>query len=60
MTVDDLTNEIIKLLENNSDIKGLVVKLNESFFGEGNAILKLDFVTPNELEELKGRNVGVT
>ncbi|MBF2021783.1 MAG: carboxylate-amine ligase [Hydrococcus sp. C42_A2020_068] len=41
MTVDDLVIEAVRLWERQPQLKRMVVKLNEGFSGEGNAVLDL-------------------
>ena len=45
--VTDLIEQINKLYQRNPYLNRLVVKLNEGFSGEGNAVLNLDFMKKN-------------
>ncbi len=52
-----LAQEIVDLVYHNKDIRKIVVKLNESFTGEGNAVLDLTTViTEEDLVDLNDKN----
>ena len=58
-SVDELADKILCLLSKYPDTEALVVKLNESFTGEGNAILDITNVfSKMEIEQLKGMTIG--
>lgn len=45
-TVDDLIRETAQLLIKKSHLKKVVIKLNEGFSGEGNAVLDISGISP--------------
>ncbi|MEL4896511.1 peptide ligase PGM1-related protein [Crocosphaera sp. Alani8] len=58
--VDDLVLEIYKLLQRNLNLNRIVVKLNEGFSGEGNAVLNLDELKKNISNSLSNGTVNKT
>ncbi|CAE7383331.1 besA [Symbiodinium pilosum] len=50
-TQEDLCEEILALLKRNPGTKKVMVKLNDSFSGEGNAVLRVDFDLYHALKE---------